>query len=173
MKTIEKETNRVPQAPKKIRIAVPHVPQKAKDIMSGATLKIKGSGQLSNIIEGLEIWIVNFVLLEIIISGGRNEKNLYVFILSIGIAFFIILFVNLKKKVDTLKTAIFRGVSAVIAYALMDYLVINLILEKNSYGIYRSWGYFATYATILLLPAIIKLVSNFMSSRKNQVLTNQ
>jgi len=173
MKTIEKEINKMPQEPKKITIAVPQVPQKAEDIMSGATSRIKSSGQLSNIIEGLEIWIINFVLLETVISGGRNEKNLYVFILSIGIAFFIILFVNLKKKVDTLKIALFRGLSATIAYALMDYLVINLILEKNSYGIYRSWGYFATYATILLLPAIIKLASNFMSSRNNQVLTNQ
>ena len=147
-------------------------PNKAREALGSAVQKLKSGGIASYISEGLTIWIINFVVIEILISGGRYEYNLYISIVSIVIAFFITLFVNLKKPVSDIVNALSRGLSVAISYGIMDYLVVNLLLEKNSLMIYRSWGYLAVYGTILILPVLIKFVANFMDSRKSQVLTN-
>lgn len=116
--------------------------------------------------EGAIFWVVSFIISEILISGGRYEKNAYVGILNLIFAVALILMFNLKKPVSNLIATVYRGGFALITYAILDYLVVAWLLEKNSFAMYRFWGLIATYATILALPAIIYLTKNYLSSRK-------
>lgn len=116
--------------------------------------------------EGAIIWVVNFIISEILISGGRYEKNAYVGVLYLIFAVALILMFNLKKPVDNFIKTLYRGASALITYAILDYLVVAWLLEKNSFAMYRFWGLITTYAVVLVLPILIYLAKNYISSRK-------
>ena len=106
--------------------------------------------------KALFIWIIVFIISEIAISGGRYEFNPYltavqlVIILATSVYFIS----RLKTKPKTLKDTLFVGLSLAVSFAILDFLVINLVLEKNTLAIYRHWGTYAQYILLILIPLV-------------------
>jgi len=118
--------------------------------------------------EGAIVWVINFIILEILISGGRYEQDTYIGVLSILFALTIMLFFSLKKPVLGLIDNIYRGASAFLTYAIIDYFVVTWVLEKNNFRLYAFWGQIATYALILVTPIVIELIRKYWLMRKNR-----
>jgi hypothetical protein len=104
--------------------------------------------------EGLIIWAVVFVVAEIIISGGRHPGNIYLLATSLIIILFISLYSSVKRPVKDIKKSLLRGLLAALVFAILDFLVINLLLEKNNLQIYRSWQSYVQYALVFLVPVV-------------------
>ncbi len=102
----------------------------------------------------LLIWIAVFLISEIAISGGRYEFNFYLTVIQLIIILTILIYFisRSKTKPKSFKDALFVGLSLAISFAVLDFLIINLLLEKNSLLIYKNWGTYAQYALLIIVP---------------------
>jgi len=109
---------------------------------------------LSNAYLGLLCYAVIFILGEILISGGRSEYDPY--FIAFEIIFLIaaqVVFIQ-KKNYSSSQDTIISAVSVTVTIALLDYLLVNLWLEKNSMNIYSYWPVYLVYLTALVTPFI-------------------
>lgn len=101
----------------------------------------------------LLVWAIVFVIATILISGGRYEKDVYLGVIETIFIFLIWLMVVFRKK-TSMRGLIVETVSAAVVLAVLDFLVRNLLLEKNSFSIYKFWGTYAGYGAIILGSAL-------------------
>ncbi len=104
--------------------------------------------------EGIIIWLIVFVISEIIISGGRYDQNYFLLAVNLIIILIISLYFSVKRPIKAIWEALLRGVVAVLAFAVLDFLVIDLFLLKNNLGIYKNWQTYVIYGLVLLIPII-------------------
>jgi len=148
------------------------VAQKSKEYLAKSTatvIKFKGSNIFRFIMDGIIMWAVIFVLGEIVISGGRNERDIYLYATLLIITLAMLIFRWIRLKTDGIAANIVRGISTVVPFFLLDYLVINLLLEKNSYSIYRFWGFYAIYGVTLLFPVAASLVQGYIFKKLSSI----
>jgi len=104
--------------------------------------------------QGLLVYVVIFIISEILISGGKSEQNPY-FVAVIAIFMIALQFILIKNEDYTdPKSTITSAVSVTLTIAILDYLIVNLAFEKNNYQIYKYWPFYFTYLTTLALPFI-------------------
>ena len=133
----------------KINFAKPDL-SKIKDI----TKKPVISKILSSAYMGLLCYAVIFILSEILVSGGKSEHNPYfIAVIAIFLIASQILFIP-KKVYSETKQTIISALSVTLTIAILDYLIVNLALEKNSLELYKYWPYYFLYLTTLALPFI-------------------
>ena len=99
------------------------------------------------------IWLIIFVLETILASGGLYVKGApFIVVEMIAILVSMLVYskrINLGKKELITSIAIM-----VLAYAILDFLVVNLLLQNNDYSIYKFWAYYLKFAVIIVIPFI-------------------
>jgi len=99
------------------------------------------------------VWVIVFIIETILISGGRYEKNLYLGIVSVLFTLVIWLMIVFRQKAD-FSGLIFKTIVAVAVLAVLDFLVKNLLLDKNNLAIYKFWATYADYGAIIVGSAL-------------------
>jgi len=110
--------------------------------------------------EGAVIFLVYFIISEILISGGLYANNIYLEIVTLIIVISLTAFFLAKKLPGDRISAIKRGFANLTSFAILDFLLSNLLLNDNSGSIYKYWGTLTTYAVILVLPFLIYYLKN-------------
>lgn len=105
--------------------------------------------------EGLIVWLAVFIVSEVVISGGLYERGIYLGILSLLVLLIANLSINLRRLSPNWSAGLWRGGIAAVTFALLDYLVINLALEGNSYIGYKFWATWVAYGLMILIPVAI------------------
>lgn len=126
-------------------------------------------------LQALAIWAASNIIIGFLISQGSSEDSVYVGIIYL---IFIVagIYIALRKNHLTLyKSALAFSITSVIVFALLDYLVINLLIEGNTFKIYSEWYIAVSYvicAIIPILPFSIKAMKfNKKSKRTSKGLT--
>lgn len=123
----------------------------------------------------LLIYLLYFVFAETIISGGRYERDIYLWAIIFLLVGALEVMFTLKNKMADIKDAIKTGLWFALPIVALDYLIVNLLLEKNSLSIFKNWENITLYAITLVLPIIVLMLQR--SKRENhqvdELLTNQ
>lgn len=103
---------------------------------------------------GLLCYAVIFILGEILISGGKSQRNPY--FIAVMVIFLLVaqLVIISKNKYSSLKSTIISAVTVTLTIAILDFLLVNFVLEKNSLALYKYWPQYLIYLTALALPFI-------------------
>jgi hypothetical protein len=121
--------------------------------MIAETFKVNNLKRLfKNSYEGFWIYLVYFIVSEIIISGGRFEKDIYLEIVELIIVLSLSAYFLMRKPPATDTDAVRRGFMNLVVFVLLDFLAINLLLDQNSGMVYKYWGTLANYALVLAMP---------------------
>ncbi len=110
---------------------------------------LRGSAQ------GAIIYLIYFIITEILISGGRSQQNIYLEIISLIIIISLSTYFVMRRFPQSDTGAIKEGFSNLLVFAILDFLAVNLMLESNSGILYQYWGTLTNYATILIIPYLI------------------
>lgn len=115
------------------------------------------------------VYLAYFVFAEVAISGGRYERDIYLWIVIYALVIVLeLVALNRMKKVRDVKTAIFSGLWFALSFVALDYAIVNWLLERNSLSIFKSWETIALYALTLIIP-IAKFLFSGSSKKNNQV----
>lgn len=128
---------------------------------------------LSNAYLGLLCWLVIFILGEIFISGGKSSQNPFFIVVMIIFLIAAQLLLIKQAKLRTLKATITSALSVSITIALLDYLIINLLFDKNNLVLYKYWPAYLIYAASLVLPFVRLYSSKLQSSNLKLLLTKK
>lgn len=108
---------------------------------------------VKSLLFALIAWLIIFVLETIFVSGGLATTGAP-FIVTELIAILVVAFFYIKKMQLNQKELIISLVSIVLAYAILDFLVVNLFLQKNDLSIYKFWPYYLKFVLLFLVPFI-------------------
>ena len=126
---------------------------------AGKIINIARSEKLKPLInakcETIVIWVIVFVINEVIISGGRHSQNYYLFSFNIFALLMLFGYANIRRASGQINEALKRAGVAVLVFAVLDFLIINLLLEKNNLSIYKAWQTYVAYAAIILTTLAI------------------
>lgn len=121
-------------------------------------------------LDAIYIYLIVFVLGEILISGGLYERG---WIFGVVNSFFVLILAlawQYKRKLGTLKDQIIKALLMTIVYAALDFLLVDLLLEKFNNKIYTFWGTYVAYGIILLVPIFYLLIPQWVGRwRQNKV----
>lgn len=120
-------------------------------------------------LDAIYIYLIIFVIAEIMISGGLYEKGLIFGLIN---AFFVLVLAlawQYRGTVGSLKDQIIRGAVMMIVYAVLDFLLVDLLLERFNNVIYSYWGTYAAYGVVLLVPILYLLIPRYMKRFKGNV----
>lgn len=106
------------------------------------------------IVQSAVVWVVANIIIAFLVSQGSSEDSVY-----IGVIYLAVIaagtYIALRKNHFTLyKSALTYGITSVIIFAALDYSLINLFLEGNTFRIYHQWYIAVSYAIVLLIPLI-------------------
>jgi len=119
----------------------------------------------SSALPGLYCYAVIFVIGEILISGGKSDRNPYtIIVLAIFLIAAQIVFIK-REKYSSYKKTLLSAITVTLVFAILDYLIVNLFLMKNNYEIYKYWPNYFIYLATLALP--------FIRSNKDKINTNK
>lgn len=122
---------------------------------------------------GLYCYAVIFILGEILMSGGKSDKNPYTIItLVIFLIASQIVFIK-REKYSSYKKILLSAITVTLVFAILDYLVVNLFLMKNNYEIYQYWPNYFIYLTTLALPYIRSNSDKIRADKVRSLLTKQ
>jgi low temperature requirement protein LtrA len=138
--------------------------------------KLKLSGKQSKTIkkiggwalEGAVIYFIAFFISEVLISGGLYERGLYFGLAYNIIILAMIIFSQMKRNTLDLRAQICRSISMVVTFAILDFLLVDLLLESFNQLIYKFWGTYVAYAIVLAGPVIYLLISNYLKNKRVQ-----
>jgi len=102
--------------------------------------------------EGLIVWLAVFIIAEVVISGGLYERGIYLGILSLLVLLIVNLIINFPRPSTAWPAAVWRGAIAAVTFALLDYLVVNLALQGNTFILYKFWASWAAYGLMIGVP---------------------
>ncbi|OQA53298.1 MAG: hypothetical protein BWY43_00069 [candidate division WS2 bacterium ADurb.Bin280] len=128
----------------------------------------KARPALNYILKGALIYLVYFLLLEIVVSGGRYERDPYLFALTLIFVIITEYLIIDKKAIKKFKTALFQGIYLFAVVVVLDFLIVNVLMLKNYLGVFSRWESIATYLIILLLPTALYF-KNRKADKKYQV----
>lgn len=124
--------------------------------------------------KSLIVYLIYFITAEILISGGRYERDIYLWI----VIFFFVIIAEVKlSKTESkkFKTALYSGLWFALTIIAIDYLIVNLLLQGNSFVIFKEWQTISLYAVTLLIPLVQYFFLGYKPKSKqvDPLLTNQ
>jgi len=124
--------------------------------------------------KSLLIYLAYFILAEVVISGGRYERDIYLWIVIFVLVVIMETSFVWSTKISNFKQAVVVGLWYAIPVIVLDYLITNLLLEKNSLNIFKSWETITLYALTLIIPLGIYLKKSNKASgnQVDELLTN-
>ncbi len=127
----------------------------------------------SSTLPGLYCYAVIFILGEILISGGKSDRNVYTVIaLVIFLIAAQIVFIK-REQYSSYKKILLSSITVTLVLAILDYLIINLFMMKNNYEIYKYWPNYLIYLTTLVLPYIRSNSGKINADKVKSLLTKQ
>lgn len=129
----------------KLRFNVKSIGDTAKGASSSVVMR--------SILFALAMWVVVSVLETILISGGLHFKGAPFTIFEL-IVVIVAMLIYMKRMSLNKKETIISLATIIVAYAVFDFLLINLLLQKNDFSIYRFWAYYLKFIIIAGLPLI-------------------
>lgn len=129
--------------------------------------KMETKTMLKSALYGFIVWFIVFVLGEILISGGRSEKNIFLLILELIAIIVSVIYINSKNQNQSIIVQLLRGGIMAAVFALLDFLVINLLLESNIKTIYHFWPTYLKYGLLLTAPLIQSQITGLISRKKS------
>ncbi|MFH1855400.1 MAG: hypothetical protein ABH810_03290 [bacterium] len=127
----------------------------------------------SSALPGLYCYAVIFILGEILMSGGKSDRNPYTIIaLVIFLIASQIVFIK-REKYSSYKEILLSAITVTLVFAILDYLIVNLFLMKNNYEIYKYWPNYFIYLTTLALPYIRSSSDKIKADKVRSLLTKQ
>jgi len=118
-------------------------------LTSGSNFKII----TSSISFAVIVWVIITILETILISGGLYSKGAP-FIIFEMIAIIVAIYFYSKKMKLGQKELVISVISMIVTYAILDFLLVNLLLQKNDLSIYKFWAYYLKFALVLAMPFI-------------------
>lgn len=117
-------------------------------------LAILGSINWRSVGQFAVIWAIGNMIIGFLISQGASENSAYV-----GVIYCALIiagsYIALRINHFTLyKSALAFSITGVLVFALLDYLLVNLLLEGNTLHLYSEWYVAASYALVALVPLI-------------------
>jgi len=107
-----------------------------------------------NVIDATIIWLIANLLIGFLISQGSSESSYYIGIIYIVFILSGIYFAMRKHHFHNVKSALSYSIILLVTFALLDFLVINLLFEGNSGKIYSQWYIGLSYAVAVITPII-------------------
>ncbi len=101
-------------------------------------------------------YLVYFILNEILISGGRSESNIYLIIFNVIVLSTILWVFRDRYYQKDLKTRIIEGLTFAGIFALLDFLLIDVLLYKFNHSIYNHYYTYLNYGILLIIPILIQ-----------------
>ena len=114
----------------------------------------KTGSMLALLPKALVAYLIYFIFTEIVISGGRFERDLYLWIVIFVLTVIVEGAFIMGQNIKSLKEAILAGVPFVVVFIALDYGIVNWLLEKNSLSIFKNWETITLYALALLIPTL-------------------
>jgi hypothetical protein len=109
---------------------------------------------LKNAYWGLLIYLILFIIGQIVISGGKAERDPYFVILMVIFSIAAQIMIIKKEFYEGWKKTLIAAVTVTLVFAILDYLIVNLWLEKNNLVIFKYWPYYFIYLSTLATPFI-------------------
>jgi len=109
---------------------------------------------LPSVFKGAQIWLTLFIIAQILISGGKSERNFYYIIVMVILSIAFQLWLISKTRYSSIKPTLISAFAVLITFAILDYLIINLWLHKNNYALYLYWPYYFIYLSLIALPLL-------------------
>ena len=144
-----------------------------KEKIKGISSKPIVSSILKNAYWGLLIFLILFVIGQIVISGGKSERDPYFVILMVIFLIAGQVFIISRDYYSSIKTTLPSAVTITVVIALLDFLIVNLWLEKNNLAIYKYWPMYFIYLTALITPFIRSNWSRINPSNLKPLLTKK
>ena len=138
-------------------------------------INMSGLGKiLAPVSKSLLIYLAYFILAEIIISGGRYERDIYLWVVIFVLTLIMETSFVWPQKISDFKQAIITGLWYAVPIIVLDYLIVNLLLEKNSLSIFKNWETITLYALTLAIPVAIYLRKSkkVANNQVDELLTN-
>lgn len=117
----------------------------------------------------LLIYLAYFVFAQVVISGGRYERDIYLWTVIFVLVVVIEALLLKSMKLSNFKQALAVGLWYALPVVILDYLIVNLILSKNSLSIFKNWETVTLYLIILLIPMGAHYFKTKKEKSKNQV----
>lgn len=114
------------------------------------------------------IWAIGNIIIGFLISQGSSEDSVYVgaiYLALIVAGSYIALRIN---HFTLYKSALAFSITGVLVFALLDYLIVNLLLEGNILHLYSEWYIALSYALVALVPLIPFSVKVFKLKARRQ-----
>lgn len=115
---------------------------------------IKKVGEISVLKEiklPIVIWIINFIVSEIIISGGLYARSIW--LVAVQLVTIIVFFLILEKnKPKTKKDKSRMAIKNFAVFAILDLVVIYFGLESSNREFFNFYGTWAVYAFVAGYP---------------------
>jgi len=129
---------------------------------------------LTPVSKSLLIYLAYFILAEIVISGGRYERDIYLWIVIFVLVIMMETSFVWSAKISNFRQAVITGLWYAIPIVALDYLITNLLLEKNSLSIFKSWETITLYALTLVIPVAIffRKSNKAADNQVDELLTN-
>lgn len=142
---------------------------KIKDVAKKPLTKVI----MKNLSLALYSYLIVLALGQILISGGMSDRSPY-YIITVSIILVASQILLIRNKFyENMKTTITASILSLILFALLDYLLVNLVLLKNNYEFYKFWPNFIIYALVVGLPFIRSKWRNVSSFNPKSLLTKQ
>ena len=118
-------------------------------------------------------YAVIFVIGGFLVSGGHAANSVY-FIITICIFLIAsqILFIR-NKFYSSFRITLIAVITSLLAFAILDYLLINLWLMKNNLEYYKYWPNYFTYLVVVALPFIRSNWSRIAAPSLKSLLTKK
>jgi hypothetical protein len=124
---------------------------KVPSIKADSLKKVRESTVFSDIKLAAIIWIINFIISEIIISGGLYARS--VWLVAVQVVTVIVFLVVIEKKKPKSKEEKYRVAIANFAvFAILDLAVIYFGLESSNKEFYNFYGTWIIYAVVAIYP---------------------
>lgn len=114
-------------------------------------------------ISGIVIaYLVFFVLNEILISGGKSQQNPYLIIFNVITIIVILWFLKDSYYGKPLKQRIIESITYLIVFATLDFLLVNMLLDKMSFHIYKTYYTYVYYGLLFVPPIALDYIRNIL-----------
>ena len=107
-------------------------------------------------------YLVFFILNEILISGGKSQQNLYLIIFNIITIIVILWFLKDRYYGKPLKQRIIESTTYLSVFAVLDFLLVNMLLDKMSLHIYKMYYTYIYYGLLFILPITLDYIKNIL-----------
>jgi len=135
------------------KISVPRFGINVEDMRNGTGFaKLKKTSIWHYLLIAAAVWLIDFVISEIIISGGLYTRSVWLVLVEIlTVSFFLMIF---KQTPQDAKERLKCSITNFITFIVLDFFAVYLLLESSNRDFFRFWGTWAIYLLVFVYPLV-------------------